>query len=59
MTLQATVSIGWVNTVLAAAEQQDVARETALAAAGIASFQWTQAAAMRPVAADEVGNGFL
>lgn len=36
MTLQATVSIGWVNTVLAAAEQQDVARETALAAAGIA-----------------------
>ena len=36
MTLQATVSMGWVGTVLAAAERQGVARGALLAQAGIA-----------------------
>ncbi|MBS0590858.1 MAG: AraC family transcriptional regulator [Proteobacteria bacterium] len=36
MILQATVAISWVNTVLAAAQQQGVAREMLLAHAGIA-----------------------
>ncbi|HMN74511.1 MAG TPA: AraC family transcriptional regulator [Burkholderiaceae bacterium] len=35
MTLQATVSMSWVGTVLAAAQQQGVTRETLLASAGI------------------------
>lgn len=35
MTLQATVSLDWVNTVLAAAERQGVSRAAALAAAGL------------------------
>ena len=39
MTLQASVSISWVNTVLAAAEQQGVAREALLAQAGIAAHE--------------------
>ena len=37
MTLEATVSISWVNTVLAAAQQQGVPRELLLAQAGIAA----------------------
>jgi AraC-like DNA-binding protein len=37
MTLQASVSISWVNTVLAAAQQQGVTREFLLAQAGIAA----------------------
>ena len=41
MTLQATVSIGWVNTVLAAAERQGVARGALLAQAGIAPEELT------------------
>ena len=36
MTLQATVSISWVNTVLAAAQQQGVAPDLLLTQAGIA-----------------------
>ena len=39
MTLQASVSISWVNTVLAAAEQQGVARKVLLAQAGIAAHE--------------------
>ena len=39
MTLQASVSIRWVNTVLAAAEQQGVARKVLLAQAGIAAHE--------------------
>ncbi len=39
MTLQASVSISWVNTVLATAEQQGVAREALLAQAGIATHE--------------------
>ncbi|MBI1906172.1 MAG: AraC family transcriptional regulator [Rhodocyclales bacterium] len=39
MTLPATVSISWVNTVLGAAQQQGVARETLLAEAGIAAHE--------------------
>ena len=39
MTPQATVSISWVNTVLAAAQQQGVAREPLLAQAGIAAHE--------------------
>ncbi|WP_313073623.1 AraC family transcriptional regulator [Melaminivora sp.] len=35
MTLQATVSLGWVNTVLAAAERQGVSRAALLAQAGL------------------------
>ena len=36
MTLQATVSMSWVNTVLAAAQRQGVERAQVLAVAGIA-----------------------
>lgn len=39
MTLRATVSISWVNTVLSAAQQQGVAREALLAQAGIAAHE--------------------
>lgn len=39
MTLQASVSISWVKTVLAAAEQQGVARKVLLAQAGIAAHE--------------------
>jgi len=39
MTLQASVSISWVNTVLATAQQQGVAREALLARAGIAAHE--------------------
>ena len=41
MTLQATVSMGWVGTVLAAAERQGVARGALLAQAGIAPEELT------------------
>lgn len=39
MTLQASVSSSWVNTVLSAAEQQGVSREALLAQAGIAAHE--------------------
>mgnify|MGYP003440412387 FL=1 len=39
MTLQASVSSSWVNTVLSAAEQQGVPREALLAQAGIAAHE--------------------
>ena len=39
MTLQASVSMSWVNTVLAAAERAGVARERLLAQAGIAPVE--------------------
>ncbi|HMN21478.1 MAG TPA: AraC family transcriptional regulator [Ottowia sp.] len=42
MTLQATVSMSWVNTVLDAAARQGVAREALLAQAGIASEELRQ-----------------